>query len=60
MTIAAVAVPLMVLVSLATHFNARFAVARQNPETAASQQAALMNKLMLWVFPFGHLSAGRS
>lgn len=55
--IAAVAVPLMVIASLATHFNARASVARQ-PEDATNPPTAIMNKLMLWVFPLGALIAG--
>ncbi|QBJ98468.1 membrane protein insertase YidC [Rhodococcus sp. ABRD24] len=57
-TIAAVALPLMVLASLATHFNARASVRRQSPEAAANPQAAIMNKLMLWIFPLGVLVGG--
>ncbi|MFC9893253.1 membrane protein insertase YidC [Nocardia sp. NPDC127579] len=56
--IAAVAIPLMVIAGLATHFNARASVARQSPEAAANPQAALMNKLALWVFPLGVLVGG--
>ncbi|HLS78537.1 MAG TPA: membrane protein insertase YidC, partial [Nocardia sp.] len=40
-SIAAVAIPLMVIASVATHFNARASVARQTPEAAANPQAAL-------------------
>ncbi|SEL65644.1 membrane protein insertase YidC [Rhodococcus maanshanensis] len=57
-TIAAVAIPLMVLASLATHFNARASVKRQSAEAAANPQSAIMNKLMLWVFPLGVLVGG--
>ena len=57
-TIAAVAIPLMVIASLATHFNARASLARQSPEAAANPQSAMMNKLMLWVFPLGVLVGG--
>ncbi len=56
--IAAVAIPLMVVAALATHFNARASIARQAPEAAANPQAAMMNKLMLWVFPVGVLIGG--
>ncbi|MGW0183266.1 membrane protein insertase YidC [Nocardia sp. NPDC003345] len=56
--IAAVGIPLMVVAGLATHFNARASIARQNPETAANPQTSLLNKLMLWVFPLGVLVAG--
>ncbi|MBM4602310.1 membrane protein insertase YidC [Rhodococcus hoagii] len=57
-TIAAVAIPLMVIASLATHFNARASVARQEPDASANPQTAIMNKLMLWVFPLGVLVGG--
>ncbi|RDI18028.1 YidC/Oxa1 family membrane protein insertase [Rhodococcus sp. AG1013] len=57
-TIAAVAVPLMVLAGLATHFNARASVRRQRPDAAANPQSAIMNKLMLWGFPLGVLVGG--
>ncbi|MEV6274784.1 membrane protein insertase YidC [Nocardia sp. NPDC051832] len=56
--IAAVAIPLMVIAGLATHFNARASVARQSAEAAANPQAAMMNKLALWVFPLGVLVGG--
>ncbi|GGL32916.1 membrane protein insertase YidC [Nocardia jinanensis] len=56
--IAIVAVPLMVVASLATHLNARASVARQDPAAAANPQMALMNTLMLWVFPLGALLGG--
>jgi YidC/Oxa1 family membrane protein insertase len=56
--IAAVAIPLMVIAGLATHFNARASIARQSPEAAGNPQSALMNKLMLWVFPLGVLIGG--
>ncbi|MBF6419515.1 membrane protein insertase YidC [Nocardia farcinica] len=58
LSIALVAIPLMVIAGLATHFNARASVARQTPEAAANPQAALMNKLALWVFPLGVLVGG--
>ena len=54
----AVAVPLMIIAGVATHFNARASVARQSPEAAANPQAALMNKLALWVFPLGVVVGG--
>ena len=58
MTIALVAVPLMIISSLATHFNARLSVSRQSATAAANPQAAMMNKLMLWAFPLGVLVFG--
>ncbi len=54
----AVAVPLMIIAGLATHFNARASVARQSAEAAANPQAALMNKLALWIFPLGVVVGG--
>lgn len=56
--IAAVAIPLMLAASMFTHLNARAATARQTPEASANPQAALMNKLALWVFPIGALIGG--
>lgn len=53
-----VAVPLMIIASLATHFNARASIARQSEAAAANPQAAMMNKLALWVFPIGVLVGG--
>ncbi|MFE6922584.1 membrane protein insertase YidC [Nocardia sp. NPDC057663] len=58
LSIALVAIPLMVIAGLATHFNARASVQRQTPEAAANPQAAIMNKLSLWVFPLGVLVGG--
>ncbi|RDI61546.1 membrane protein insertase YidC [Nocardia pseudobrasiliensis] len=57
-SMAAVAIPLMLIAGLATHFNARASVARQSPEAAANPQAAIMNKLALWVFPLGVVVGG--
>ncbi|MFE3290702.1 membrane protein insertase YidC [Rhodococcus sp. NPDC059234] len=57
-TIAAVAIPLMVIASIATHFNSRASVARQSAAAAANPQSAIMNKLALWVFPLGVLVGG--
>ncbi len=56
--IIAVSVPLMIIASIATHFNARASVARQSEAAAANPQAAIMNKLALWVFPLGVLVGG--
>ncbi|MFC9786752.1 membrane protein insertase YidC [Rhodococcus sp. NPDC127528] len=58
LTIALVAVPLMVIASIATHFNSRASVARQSAAAAANPQSAIMNKLALWVFPLGVLVGG--
>lgn len=56
-SVAPVAVPLMIVASVATHFTARHSVARQNP-ASATQQTAMMNKLTLWIFPVGVLVFG--
>lgn len=57
-SIAAVAVPLMIIASIATHFNSRASVARQSEAAAANPQSAIMNKLALYVFPLGVLVGG--
>jgi len=57
-SIGLVAIPLMVIASVATHFTARASVARQSATVAATQQTAMMNKLVLWVFPIGVLVGG--
>ncbi|APA94709.1 membrane protein insertase YidC [Nocardia seriolae] len=56
--IAAVSIPLMIIAGVATHMNARASVARQSAEAAANPQAAMMNKLALYVFPLGVLVGG--
>jgi YidC/Oxa1 family membrane protein insertase len=56
--IAWVAVPLMLIASVATHFNSRASIARQSPEAAANPQSAIMNRLSLWIFPAGVLVSG--
>ncbi|MFD6856531.1 membrane protein insertase YidC [Rhodococcus sp. NPDC060090] len=56
--IGAVAVPLMVIAGIATHFNSRASVARQSTQAAAAPQAAIMNKLALYVFPLGVMVGG--
>ncbi|TSD99257.1 membrane protein insertase YidC [Skermania sp. ID1734] len=56
--IALVAVPLMIVAALATHFNSRASVSRQSAAAAAQPQAAIMNKLALYVFPLGVLVGG--
>jgi YidC/Oxa1 family membrane protein insertase len=54
----AVGVPIMILAGIATYFNSRASVARQSPEAAANPQTAMMNKLALYVFPFGVVAGG--
>ncbi|GAB2910147.1 membrane protein insertase YidC [Rhodococcus aerolatus] len=56
--IASVAIPLMIVASIATHFTARLSVARQSAAAAANPQSALMNKLVVWVFPLFVLVGG--
>lgn len=55
--VAPVAVPLMIVASVATHFSARHSASRQNP-ASSSQQTAMMNKLTMYVFPAGLLVFG--
>ncbi|MFE3261593.1 membrane protein insertase YidC [Nocardia sp. NPDC059091] len=59
-TVAAVAIPLMIVAAIATHFTARAAVARQPQpaEGAAGSQVRIMNTLSQWVFPAGALLVG--
>jgi YidC/Oxa1 family membrane protein insertase len=45
--------PLMIAAGIFTHITARHSVARQTEAQAANPQAAIMNKLMLYVFPIG-------
>ncbi|WP_228001254.1 YidC/Oxa1 family membrane protein insertase [Nocardia australiensis] len=53
--VAIIAVPLMLIAALATHFTARAAVARQDP---TATQLPLLNTLSLWVFPAGAIVGG--
>jgi YidC/Oxa1 family membrane protein insertase len=55
---ALVAIPLMIIASIATHVSARHSVERQSAAAAANPQAAIMNKLTLWIFPIGVLVFG--
>lgn len=57
--IALVAVPLTVVAGALTHLTAKHSVARQTPaQTAANPQAAIMNKLMVYLFPLGVVAGG--
>jgi YidC/Oxa1 family membrane protein insertase len=57
--IALVAVPLTIVAGVLTHLTAKQSVARQNPaQTAANPQAAMMNKLMVYLFPLGVVGGG--
>ena len=60
-TVIAVSIPLMILAAIATHLTSRRSVARQremNIDNTGNAQAAIMNKLMLYVFPIGVLIFG--
>lgn len=57
-SIAVVAVPLMIVAAVATHLNSRASIARQDAAAAGNPQTAIMNKLVLWVFPAGVLIGG--
>ncbi|MGX9297081.1 membrane protein insertase YidC [Tsukamurella paurometabola] len=57
-TIAAVAVPLMLLACLATHVNARFSISHPVAGAADAMQPTLLRTLMLWVMPLGSIVAG--
>ncbi len=53
-----VGLPVMILASIATYLNSRASIARQSPEAAANPQTRIMNRLMLYVFPFGVVISG--
>jgi YidC/Oxa1 family membrane protein insertase len=46
-------IPLAIAAAIFTHITARHSIARQTEAQAANPQAAMMNKLMLWLFPIG-------
>ncbi|ATE57894.1 MULTISPECIES: membrane protein insertase YidC [Actinosynnema] len=54
----AVAIPLAVVAAVATHFTGRHSVARQTQAAAENPQTAIMNKLVVYVFPLGALAGG--
>lgn len=57
--VAPVAIPLMILASIATHFTARLSVNRQiSTNPAGTPQSAFMQKITLYVFPLGVLVFG--
>ncbi|MGH4015584.1 MAG: membrane protein insertase YidC [Pseudonocardiaceae bacterium] len=56
--IAVVAVPLTIIAGILTHLTARHSVARQTEAQAANPQAAIMNKVMLYLFPLGVVAGG--
>ena len=61
-TVIAVSIPLMILAAIATHLTSRRSVARQREMSidgsSGGAQAAIMNKLMLYIFPLGVLVFG--
>ena len=56
--VALVAIPLMIIAAVATHFTARASIARQRSYSDGTPQTAIVNKLVLWVFPLGVLVGG--
>jgi YidC/Oxa1 family membrane protein insertase len=48
-----VMIPLMIAAGIFTHITARHSVARQTAAQAENPQTAIMNRLMLYVFPIG-------
>lgn len=56
-TVTLIALLLGAASALMTHINARASIARQTPQAAASPVSAIMNRMMLWVFPIGALVA---
>ena len=48
-----VMIPLMIAAGVFTHLTARHSVARQTEAQLANPQSAIMNKMMLYVFPIG-------
>ncbi|WP_278313960.1 membrane protein insertase YidC [Lolliginicoccus levis] len=56
--VALISVPLMIIASIATHLNARHSISRQTAEVADQPQTAVMNRLALYIFPFGVLVGG--
>jgi YidC/Oxa1 family membrane protein insertase len=53
-----VGLPVMIMAGIATYLNSRASIARQSPEAAANPQTAIMNRMMLYVFPFGVVVGG--
>jgi YidC/Oxa1 family membrane protein insertase len=56
--IAVVAVPLTIVAGVLTHLTARHSVERQTAAQTANPQAVMMNKVMLYLFPFGVVAGG--
>ena len=60
-TVIAISVPIIILAAFATHLTSRRSIARQKQlqtDQSAMPQAAIMNKVMLYVFPLGVLATG--
>ncbi|WP_280268728.1 membrane protein insertase YidC [Nocardia wallacei] len=53
--VALVAIPLVLIAAVATHFTARASIARQ---TETTPQTRVINWMTLWVFPLGTVVAG--
>lgn len=53
--VTAIAVPLMIVAAIATHFTARASVTRQPP---SPNHPAVLRTLSLWVFPAGAVASG--
>ncbi|MGP4018619.1 membrane protein insertase YidC [Saccharopolyspora sp. 5N708] len=53
-----VGVPLMIAAAIATHFTARHSVQRQTADAASTPQAAMMNRLTMWIFPLFAIIGG--
>ncbi|MCU1644472.1 MAG: inner rane protein translocase component YidC, partial [Nocardia sp.] len=51
-------IPLVIIAAIATHFTARFAVARQRETAPDTAQTRVMNMLSMWAFPIGTLVTG--
>ncbi|MGH3695983.1 MAG: membrane protein insertase YidC [Pseudonocardiaceae bacterium] len=56
--IAALAVPLTIVAGFLTYLTAKHSVERQTEAQLANPQAAMMNKLMLYLFPLGVVAGG--
>ncbi len=57
-TVIWVAIPLMILAGIATHLTSRKSIARQSAAAAEAPQTAIMNKVMLYLFPLGVVAGG--
>lgn len=57
-TVIWVAIPLMILAGIATHMTSRKSIARQSAAAASAPQTAIMNKVMLYLFPLGVVAGG--